>query len=139
MKVIENELQVSVIIEKSDDGFWVSVEDLPGCYSFGKTILEALENTRNAMNEHITGLKESGGKVPDLFSGDYEFKLKFDLQTLFAYYRIINKTALAKYTGINASLLRQYAKGLAFASEKQREKIEIALHRIGKEFTLVSL
>jgi len=139
MKKIENELKVSVIIEKSDDGFWVTVEDLPGCYSFGKTILEALENTREAIAEHITGLKGNGEKVTEFFSGDYAFKLKFDLQTLFAYYRIFNKTALAEYTGINASLLRQYAKGLAFASEKQREKIEYALHRIGKELTQVCL
>ena len=139
MKVIKNVFQVNVIMEKSDDGFWVTVEDLPGCYSFGKTIIESLENTRNAIIEHITGLKESGEKVPELFSKDYEFKLKFDLQTLFAHYRIINKTALAEYTGINASLIRQYARGLAFASEKQREKINRALHCIGKELTLVSL
>lgn len=139
MKEIESEMKVNVIIEKSDDGFWVTVEDLPGCYSFGKTITEALANTREAISDHVAGLTEKGDKIPELFLKKYEFKVKYDLQALFSSYRIINKTALAEYVGINASLLRQYAKGLAFASEKQREKIENALHRIGEELLQVNL
>jgi predicted RNase H-like HicB family nuclease len=135
----ESEMKVNVIIEKSDDGFWVTVEYLPGCYSFGKTITEALKNTREAISDHVANLTENGDKVPEFFLKNFEFKVRYDLQALFASYRIINKTALADYIGINASLLRQYAKGLAFAGEKQREKIENALHRIGEELTQVNL
>jgi predicted RNase H-like HicB family nuclease len=133
------EIKVKVIIEKSDDGFWVTVEDLPGCYSFGKTITEALASTREAISDHVAGLTENGDRIPELFLKNFEFKVKYDLQALFSSYQIINKTAFADYVGINASLLRQYAKGLAFASEKQREKIENALHRIGEELTQVYL
>lgn len=139
MKESEQKAEVNVIIEKSDDGFWVTVEDLPGCYSFGKFINNALTNTREAIADHISGMVEKDEEVPGIFSGNYEFRIKYDLQSLFASYRIINKTAFADYVGINASLIRQYAKGLAFAGEKQREKIENALHRIGNELLQVNL
>ena len=131
--------KISVIIEKSDDGFWVTVLDLPGCYSYGKSVREALSATREAITDHINGLNETGEKVPVVFNHSYEFTVKYDLQSLFETFRIINKSALADYVGINQSLLRQYAKGLAFASDKQRERIENALHRIGEELLQVHL
>jgi predicted RNase H-like HicB family nuclease len=137
MKTGNNE--VSAIIEKSEDGFWVTVLDLPGCYSFGKSVREALIATREAITDHINGLNETGEKVPLVFNHPYEFTVKYDLQTLFESFRIINKSAMADYIGINPSLLRQYAKGLAFASDKQRERIESALHRIGEELIQVHL
>jgi predicted RNase H-like HicB family nuclease len=130
---------VYTIIERSEDGFWITVEDLPGCYSFGLTISEALENTREAIADHTAGLKETNEIVPPIFERTYEFKLKYDLQTLFNTYPVINKTAFAGYVGINPSLIRQYSKGLAFAGEKQREKIENAIHRIASELLLVQL
>jgi predicted RNase H-like HicB family nuclease len=139
MKEGGGENEVYVIIEKSDDGFWMTVEDLPGCYSFGNNITEALSNTREAITDHISGLREHNEKIPGIFLADYTIRVKYDLQSLFDTYKIINKTALAEYVGINSSLLRQYAKGLAFASEKQREKIEKALHKIGEELTRVYL
>jgi predicted RNase H-like HicB family nuclease len=140
MKTMQTEnTEVSIIIEKSDDGFWVTVEDLPGCYSFGKSVQEALTATKDAIADHIQGLHESGEAVPQVFNGQFKFIVKYDLQSLFESFRIINKTALAEYVGINASLLRQYTKGLAFAGEKQREKIERALHQLGKELMQVHL
>jgi len=130
---------VYIIIEKSEDGYWVTVEDLPGCYSFGKNISEVLSNTREAISEHISGLCEKSEQYSQKFLKEYDFRIRYDLQSLFDRYRIINITAFAEEAGINASLLRQYAKGLAFASEKQRQKIEKALHQIGEELTRVNL
>jgi predicted RNase H-like HicB family nuclease len=131
--------RVNVIVEKSEDGFWVTVEDLPGCYSFGNTTQEALDASGEAVSDHISGLKESGEKVPEIFCQPFEFNVKYDLQTLFESFPFINKSALAHMIGINPGLLRQYAKGLAFASEKQRVKIEKVLHRIGEELLQVHL
>jgi predicted RNase H-like HicB family nuclease len=131
--------KVNIIVEKSGDGYWVTIEDLPGCFSFGKTVQEALLNTREAIADHIEGLKEKEENFPDVFKSLFEFQVKYDLQSLFDSYQIINKSAFAEFAGINASLLRQYAKGLAFASDKQRERIENALHRIGEELLQVHL
>lgn len=131
--------KISIIVEKSKDGYWVTIEDLPGCFSFGKTVQEALANTREAIADHMEGLKDNEENFPDIFKSPFEFQVKYDLQSLFDSYQIINKSAFAEYARINASLLRQYSKGLAFAGEKQLKKIESALHRIGEELLQVHL
>ena len=48
-------------------------------------------------------------------------------------YYPINVTAFAKYSGINASLLRQYASGLAKPKQKNIEIIRKALDTVGKD------
>lgn len=121
-----------VILEKSDDGYWASVDQLPGCYSFGKDVESALKNVREAISEHISDLEETGQEVPEIFLHSYELKIKYDLQSLFAAFKFINKSAFAEFAGINSSLLRQYTKGIAFASDKQKAKIESALHEISR-------
>jgi predicted RNase H-like HicB family nuclease len=37
---------------------------LPGCYSQGETIDEAMNNAREAIELHIQGLKDEGQEVP---------------------------------------------------------------------------
>lgn len=54
------------VVLHSDDGvrFGVTVPDLPGCFSAGDTLDEALESTREAINLHLLGLTEGGAEVP---------------------------------------------------------------------------
>jgi predicted RNase H-like HicB family nuclease len=47
---------------KSDYG--VTVPDLPGCFSAGSTLDEAMEMTREAIELHIEGIVEDGQAVP---------------------------------------------------------------------------
>ena len=42
-----------IIIEKDDDGYFVSCPELQGCYSQGDTYEEAIENIRDAINLHL--------------------------------------------------------------------------------------
>jgi len=118
------------ILEKSEDGYWASVEKLPGCYSFGENIEAALGNVRKAIAEHISDLAETGVEVPELFLQPFELQIKYDLQTLFEAFKFINKSAFAQLAGINPSLLRQYTKGIAYASDKQKAKINKAIQSI---------
>jgi len=121
----------TLIIEKNKDEYWVSVKELPGCYSVGATIEGAISNTREAIAEHISDLPE-GSQVPEIFlNKDLEFHIQYDIQTLFERFKMLNKSAIAEHAGINPSLLRQYSNGLAYASEKQKAKIEAAIHEIG--------
>ena len=128
-----------LVLEKSDDGYWVSIQNLPGCYSFGTTIEEAISNTRNAISEHISNIPDKED-IPELFrTAIYDLQIRYDLQTLFQRFKELNKSALAERAGINSSLLRQYSNGLAFASEKQKAKIEKAIHQIGTSLLEVRL
>lgn len=123
--------KATLILERNKNEYWVTVNELPGCYSVGATIEEAISNTREAISEHISDLPE-GSQVPEIFlNKDLEFQIQYDIQTLFERFKVLNKSAIAEHAGINPSLLRQYSNGLAYASEKQKAKIEAAIHEIG--------
>lgn len=47
-----------------DSDYGVTVPDLPGCFSAGRTIDEALEMAREAIELHMKGLIEYGKRVP---------------------------------------------------------------------------
>ena len=52
----------------SDDGvkYGVTVPDLPGCFSGGDTLDEALEMAREAIDLHCEGLSETHDGMPDV-------------------------------------------------------------------------
>lgn len=45
-------MKYQVVLESSDEGFAVSVPNLPGCHSQGETEKEALENIVIAIHEY---------------------------------------------------------------------------------------
>jgi len=58
-------MQFPVVLH-TDDGthYGVIVPDLPGCYSGGNGIDDALAEAREAIDFHLEGLIEGGGKIP---------------------------------------------------------------------------
>ena len=49
--------------KKSDYG--VTIPDLPGCFSAGETLDEAIENTKEAILLHVEGLIDDSENIPD--------------------------------------------------------------------------
>ena len=58
-------MKYAVVIEKAHGNYSVYVPDLPGCVSTGKTIEEATQNIKEAIEFHISGLQEDGLPVPE--------------------------------------------------------------------------
>lgn len=54
------------VVLHTDDGvrYGVTVPDLPGCFSAGDTLDEALESAREAIDLQLEGLTQEGGEVP---------------------------------------------------------------------------
>lgn len=54
------------VVLHTDDGvrYGVTVPDLPGCFSAGDTLEQALQNVVEAIELHMEGLTEDGGEVP---------------------------------------------------------------------------
>jgi predicted RNase H-like HicB family nuclease len=59
-------LRYPIAIEPGDDthAFGVIVPDLPGCYSAGDTLDEAVENSREAIALWIETVLDDNGKIP---------------------------------------------------------------------------
>ncbi len=131
---------MKVSIEKQSDGTYIAYNtDGDHCtlIGTGDTVKEAKEDFNNSIEEVKSDYIARGEKIPLEFSDTVEFY--FDLSSLFEYYSMFNVSALARYLGINSSLMRQYRSGAAQISEKQLEKIETGIHRLGSELSALRL
>ncbi len=57
--------QVILIPDRESGGYVVEVPSLPGCYSQGDTVEEALRNIREAIDLHIESMIAHGEEVPE--------------------------------------------------------------------------
>lgn len=51
-------MRYRIALQKSDEGFSVSVPGLPGCWSQGTTETEAIENIKDAIREYLAVVDE---------------------------------------------------------------------------------
>ena len=58
-------MEYSVVVHQAEEGgFWVEVPALPGCYSQGETVDEALGNVREAIALYLDVLRDEGKDAP---------------------------------------------------------------------------
>jgi len=59
-------IQYNVLLDYDEESGWyaVTVPDLPGCYSQGRSVEEAEDNVREAIELHLEGLREDGLPIP---------------------------------------------------------------------------
>lgn len=131
---------MKVNIEKQADGTYMAYNttgDEVTLIGTGDTVSEARADFFNSVNEVKADYEEGGGDVPACLCEEVEFK--FDLSSLFEYYKMLNVSALGRYMGINDSLMRQYKKGDTPISDVQLKKIESGLHRFADELAALKL
>jgi predicted RNase H-like HicB family nuclease len=54
-----------VVLEKGGNSFGAYVPDLPGCAVVGETREEALQLIREAVELHVSGMREHGDPLPE--------------------------------------------------------------------------
>jgi predicted RNase H-like HicB family nuclease len=132
--------KVIVGINYSGNNFGAHVPLLPGCVATGNTPEAIMKNINEAILFHIESSLEDGDFIDAIFKSDYKLVYKFDAVSLLNYYKgIFTNSALEKITGINQRQLQHYSSGLRKPRIEQREKIEKALHKLGKELLAVEL
>ncbi len=58
-------MEFTVILHEAEEGgYWVEVPSLPGCFSQGETVEEALKNAEEAIQSHIEALRDDGQPIP---------------------------------------------------------------------------
>jgi predicted RNase H-like HicB family nuclease len=133
-------MKTIALIEKGKDGtFGIFTPDLQHTIiGEGNTVAESKEDFKNSLTEVLASYTETGKAIPTELQ-DIEFDFRYDIASLFNYYKFINVSKFAQEAGINPSLLRQYKTGNQYISENQVLKIEAALHRIAHEFAEIKL
>ena len=57
-------MRYAVVIEKAENNYSAYVADLPGCTATGATVEEAEQLIKEAIEFHLTGLREDGVPFP---------------------------------------------------------------------------
>jgi len=58
-------MEYTVLIHAAEEGgYWAEAPALPGCFSQGETLDEALANVREAIELHLESLRDEGQEVP---------------------------------------------------------------------------
>lgn len=125
-------MKVLVTIERANDGsYWCQTEnDILGGYlsATGKTVQEAKEDLAECLEEAREDLRSEGKIVPEV-----EFTYKYDLQSFFNYFSFLNVSDIAKRSGVNPSLMRQYASGVKNAGERTYQRLSACVQSITRE------
>lgn len=57
-------MRYAIVIEKAAGNYSAYVPDLPGCVATGATVEETEQQIREAIEFHISGLKDDGLPIP---------------------------------------------------------------------------
>lgn len=131
-------LKVTAIVERTEDGMYSChvTENLGnyGVAGYGESADEAKEDMLLCYQEMKEMNDEEGIETPEL-----EIVYDYDMQSFFNKFKYFKISTLAEMSGINASLLRQYATGHATASEKQYKKLHETIKEIQEELACMSV
>jgi predicted RNA binding protein YcfA (HicA-like mRNA interferase family)/predicted RNase H-like HicB family nuclease len=136
---IMDKVIVTVGLTENNYSAYVNIRD-GIAVATGETFEELKQQMTEAVEFHLEGMREDGEEIPETFSGQYELVFHFDVRSLLTHYKgIFTNSALGHMTGINQRQLQHYASGHSKPRKRQAERIEKALHNLGKELLVVEL
>lgn len=104
-----------------------------GLIGYGGTAREAMEDIKVSAQECKELAEERGEEWPEL-----EFTYLFDVGAFFDYYPL-NISAFAKYIGMNAAQLRQYASAIKEPRQATLDKIHAGMKQFLEDIGTVPL
>lgn len=130
--------KIAAIIEKSDEGgFGIYVPNIPGLIGYGQSEAEAKAELAAAIESLIEHYEESGMPLPAEIQGGLLIEYRYDFTAFFRAFPFINASEFARQVGINPSMMRKYKEGIAFASEKQKQRVQQAFDDIVQRLNVV--
>lgn len=129
---------LTAIVEYSENNLSAYLEDVDGIVAIGHNMQELRDSMNQSIEMCIEGCKEFGCEVPEELTGDYEITYKHDVCSfLNAYTKVLPKSGLEHLTGIHQKQLWHYASGQSTPKQATKEKIQAAIHQLGKELCAV--
>ncbi len=132
MSISKQPLQL--IVEKQRNHFWGRIEGhgfMPA--GQGKTMQKLIQNIKDSIDDYINheGEKDKFWSKIDL--SKVQFEIHYDVQAFFEQFDELKINSIARNSGINESLMRQYATGRKHPSAEQAKKIDTAIHELVKK------
>ena len=120
---------LKVIICKAGKGISANLPELDGYVIARRTVEELKKDLPVGIKFHIDGLYEEEKR--DWMSGEYDFEFVYNDIPSFveAFNGIINQSNLARISGINESLMRQYVSGIKRATPRTLSRVQTGLRK----------
>lgn len=130
-------MKAKVIVEQASDGnYWCHTDGTVngvGLNATGATVEDAKKDLLECYEEAKADCIESGKAWKDV-----DFVYKYDLQSFFNFFSFLNVNEIARRSGINPSLMRQYSRGIKRAGEKTYARMSVCLSDITRELQAAS-
>ena len=129
---------LKVIVCKAGKGVSAHLPEIDGYVIARETVEKLKRDLADGLSFHIAGLYEN--EREQWMSQPFNFEFVFqDIPALIdGYSGLINQTSLARISGINESLMRQYVTGIKRPSRKVTQRIETGLKRYADELRSIS-
>jgi antitoxin HicB len=115
-------LKYPVSIEEAPEGgYFIQIKDLPGCYSQGETIEEALENIEEARKLWIESMYEDGNEIPLPGSIEKKYSGKFNVRIPKNLHRKLDEMAEKEGVSLNHFLVSTLSRAVG-QEEVKRSK-----------------
>jgi predicted RNase H-like HicB family nuclease len=118
------DLKYAVTVEPCPEGgYFVQIVDLPGCYSQGETVEEAMEMIEEARKLWMESKYEDGNEIP-LPSNQIEYSGKFNVRVPSSLHRKLAGLAVKEGVSLNQYVVYalSHAAGVAEAKRPYKEK-----------------
>ena len=113
-------IHYSAVLEITSTGYSGYIKELPGVASAASSL--------NVLKSDLVEAVEIGQES----SAPFRITYYVDLKQFFDYFKVLNKSALAAYLGMNPSLFRQYTSGLTPLSDAKLQTISEGLQRLSR-------
>ncbi|MCB1174485.1 MAG: type II toxin-antitoxin system HicB family antitoxin [Leptospiraceae bacterium] len=115
-------MQYPVVIHKDKNSdYGVTIPDLPGCFSAGETIAEALENTKEAILCHIEGILMDNEEIPKYVPIEKHQKNKLYKNGLWAIVQVDLSEISGKAKRVNVTIPEKLLSRLDNYAQKKGE------------------
>lgn len=131
---------VNITISIGTDGFYCAqCADYPALFGGGVAPETAIEELRETLRITREDGREKAFIYPDWLDDDYELTPTWDVESFLRYYSgIITPTALGKLSGIHPKQLWSYMHGRSKPRQTQIDRIQEAVHQLGRQLMEVS-
>jgi hypothetical protein len=129
---------LKVIVNKAAKGVSAHLPEVDGFVIARESVEKLKRDLLGGITFHIEGLyaEEREAWMNEVLNFEYVFQ---DIPSLIEGYNgLINQSSLARISGINESLMRQYVSGIKRPSRKVTERIESGLKKYAEELHNIS-
>lgn len=129
---------LKVIVCKAGKGVSAHLPEIDGYVIARETVEKLKRDLADGLSFHIEGLYEAEREPWMNEPFDFEFVFQDIPALIDGYSGLINQSSLARISGINESLMRQYVTGIKRPSRKVTQRIESGLKKYADELRSIS-